>query len=144
MKSKHETTSLTRLRFAGCYGRGHRIWPIYKLAVSSNHSKIFSRNFFGRYCLRTAELSNSRPPFSRIFIFANVKKLSRRMFDSFCSLQWRFGHVISLYRKSVHRIYKSSNIKQHNRNTINNYCLSMWLIIADLFECIKLKEKFSS
>ena len=38
--------------------------------------------FPDEHCLPTAELSNGRPLFSRIFIFGNVKKSNRRMFDS--------------------------------------------------------------
>ena len=45
--------------------------------------KSLTEIFPAEYCLRTVELSNCRPPFSRIFIFANVKKSNRRMLDSF-------------------------------------------------------------
>ena len=84
----------------------------------------------------------------------------------FFSAQWRFGNVVSLHRKLIHRIDKCLNYtqrfiwrivfkinigwatdvralscaKQHNNNKNNNYCFSMWLIIADLFEYIKLKK----
>ena len=33
-----------------------------------------------------------------------------------------------------------SRAKSINNNTNNNYCFSMCMIIADLFECIKLKK----
>ena len=32
---------------------------------------------------------------------------------------------------------------QHNNNTNNNYCFSISMIIADLFESMKLKKKLS-
>ena len=38
--------------------------------------------FSAEYYLHTGELSNNRLLFSRIFIFANVKKSNLRMFDS--------------------------------------------------------------
>ena len=33
------------------------------------------------------------------------------------------------------------NQHNNNNNTNNNYYVSMWMIIADRFECIKLKKK---
>ena len=52
-------------------------WPSRRIA-----EKSLTEIFPVKYYLRTAELPNGRQLFSRIFIFANVEKSNRRMFDS--------------------------------------------------------------
>ena len=79
--------------------------PINKLAISSNRWKIVKRN-----CLRTDEFPNGRALFSRIFIFAKFESKNIRFL--IFSIQWRFGHIISLHWKSIHWIYKGPNYTQ--------------------------------
>ena len=96
------------IRFFGDRAFGREVNRTSRQVAEKSLTEIFP----AEYCLRTVELPNGRPLFSWIFIFANVEECNRRMFDSFFSVQWQFGHAISLNRKSIHRIYKGLNYTQ--------------------------------
>ena len=147
--------------------RGHSIWPRSKSSISSNLWKIVNRHFSGRILFAYCRIVKCPSAISSNFHICECWKVeSKNVRFLIFLVQWQFSRVISLHRKSIHRIYKVSNYtqrfiwwtvfkinirwptdvftlsctKQHNNNMNNNYCSSTWCLIADLFKCMKLKK----